>query len=102
MIHVDREFSLRSAPLRHAVDAVGYRLDEPDGRHFVFERLDAFGIAGPSVGHLRDRAAIVGVDGSRDGPRSPLAANSTTALPQCSITSPGHPAVGTAVLPGVR
>ncbi len=62
VIHVDREFSLRSAPLRHTVDAVGYRLDEPDGRHFVPERLEAFGIAGPSVGHLRDHGAIV-VDG---------------------------------------
>ena len=62
VIHVDREFSLRSAPLRHTVDAVGYRLDEPDGRHFVPERLAAFGIEGPAVGHLRDHGSIV-VDG---------------------------------------
>lgn len=62
VIHVDREFSLSSAPLRHTVDAVGYRLDEPDGRHFVSERLEAFGIEGPSVGHLQDHGSSV-VDG---------------------------------------
>jgi ribonuclease Z len=59
IIHVDPEFTIRAAPLRHKVETVGYRLDEPDGVHFVPERLDQLGIDGPSVGRLRDDGAIV-------------------------------------------
>jgi ribonuclease Z len=62
VVHVDREFTIRSAPLRHKVETVGYRLDEPDGLHFVPDRLDGFGIEGLSVGRLRDTGSIV-VDG---------------------------------------
>lgn len=62
VVHVDREFTIRSAPLRHKVETVGYRLDEPDGLHFVPDRLDVLGIEGPSVGRLRDTGSIV-VDG---------------------------------------
>jgi len=62
VIHVDRGFTIRSAPLRHRVDTIGYRLDEPDGRHFLPDRLDAFGIDGPAVGQLRDVGSI-DVDG---------------------------------------
>lgn len=39
-------------PLRHRVEAYGYRLTEPDGRTFLPERLAAAGIAGPDVGLL--------------------------------------------------
>ena len=59
VIHVDREFTIRSSRLRHTVDAIGYRLDEPDGLHFVPDRLDALGIEGPAVGRLRDAGSIV-------------------------------------------
>ncbi len=62
IVHRDREFTIRAAPLRHKVETVGYRLDEPDGLHFVPERLEALGIEGPSVGQLRDAGSIV-VDG---------------------------------------
>jgi ribonuclease Z len=62
VIHEERAFTIRSAPLRHRVETVGYRLDEPDGVHFVPARLDALGIAGPLVGQLRDAGSIV-VDG---------------------------------------
>jgi ribonuclease Z len=62
VIHVGPEFTIRTARLRHKVETVGYRLDEPDGVHFVPERLDRFGIDGPSVGRLRDDGEIV-VDG---------------------------------------
>ena len=62
IVHRDREFTIRAARLRHKVETVGYRLDEPDGLHFVPERLEALGIAGPSVGQLRDAGSIV-VDG---------------------------------------
>lgn len=62
VIHVDADFTIRAAPLRHKVDTVGYRLEEPDGLHFVPDRLHAFGIDGPSVGRLREAGSIV-VDG---------------------------------------
>ncbi|QCB93070.1 ribonuclease Z [Cellulomonas shaoxiangyii] len=39
-------------PLRHRVEAYGYRLTEPDGRTFLPERLAAAGVAGPDVGRL--------------------------------------------------
>jgi ribonuclease Z len=62
VVHVDRGFTIRSAPLRHRVDTVGYRVDEPDGRHFLPDRLEALGIGGPAVGRLHDEGSIV-VDG---------------------------------------
>lgn len=40
-------------PLRHRIDAFGYRITEPDGRSLVPERLAAAGIAGPDVGRLQ-------------------------------------------------
>jgi ribonuclease Z len=62
VIHVARDFTIRSAPLRHRVATVGYRIDEPDGRHFLSDRLEARGIDGPAVGRLRD-AGTIDVDG---------------------------------------
>lgn len=58
-IHDGPDFSLRAVPLRHRVDTVGYRLDEPDGRHFVPERLEALGVEGPDVGRLEREGSIV-------------------------------------------
>ena len=62
VIHDEHGFVLRSAPLRHRVETVGYRLDEPDGRHFVPERLDALGVEGPDIGRLEVDGSII-VDG---------------------------------------
>jgi ribonuclease Z len=62
VIHDGPDFALRAVPLRHRVDTVGYRLDEPDRRHFVPARLEALGIDGPDVGRLQDAGSIV-VDG---------------------------------------
>jgi ribonuclease Z len=45
-------FTLTTRRLRHPVDAVGYRLEEPDGRRMLPDRLVAHGIAGPAVGQL--------------------------------------------------
>ena len=59
VIHVGDGFTIRSAPLRHKVDTIGYRIDEPDGLHFDTDRLAAFGIDGPSIGHLRDVGSII-------------------------------------------
>ena len=77
VIHVDQEFTIRSNRLHHTVDAIGYRLDEPAGLHFVPERLDALGIDGPAVGRLHEAGSIV-VDGR------------TVALEEVTETRPGQ------------
>ena len=59
VIHSQEGFVLRSAPLRHRVDTIGYRLDEPDGRHFVVARLEAAGVHGPEIGRLEAEGSIV-------------------------------------------
>lgn len=43
---------LVARPLRHSVDALGWRIEEPDRRHLLEDELAARGIAGPAVGHL--------------------------------------------------
>jgi ribonuclease Z len=59
---------LTTARLDHPVDAVGYRLVEPDDRRFVPELLTHFGITGPAVGELQRAGSItlgdraIGVD----------------------------------------
>ena len=50
---------LTALPLYHSIETYGYRLDEPDGRRMVPERLAAHGIAGPAVGELQ-RAGRLG------------------------------------------
>ena len=40
-------------PLDHVVDAYGYRIEEPDGRTMLPERLAALGITGPHIGELQ-------------------------------------------------
>ena len=49
---------LETRRLDHAVDAIGYRLTEPDGVHFVPELLHHFGIAGPTVGELQRAGSV--------------------------------------------
>jgi ribonuclease Z len=44
---------LTALPLRHSIEAYGYRLVEPDGRRMLPERLAEHGIAGPAVGELQ-------------------------------------------------
>lgn len=43
---------LLAHPLDHRVDCYGYRLQEPDGRRMLPEKLEAAGIRGPAVGQL--------------------------------------------------
>ncbi|MEU4683329.1 ribonuclease Z [Streptomyces xinghaiensis] len=45
-------FTLETRRLSHPVEAFGYKLTEPDGRHMLPERLAAYGISGPDVGRL--------------------------------------------------
>ncbi len=54
----DETFTIRSAPLTHRVDSIGYRLEEPDGRHMLPERLMAAGISGPDVGRLLEEGSM--------------------------------------------
>ncbi len=54
----DAPFTLRCAPLRHRIDAIGWRLEEPDGRRMLPDRLAAHGIEGPDVGRLQDEGRL--------------------------------------------
>jgi ribonuclease Z len=62
IVHTCEAFTLRCARLEHRIEALGYRLEEPDGRRMLPERLDALGLAGPDIGRLRD-VGHVDVDG---------------------------------------
>jgi ribonuclease Z len=53
IVHADDQFTLRCAPLEHRVDTLGWRLEEPDGRRMLPDRLAALGIAGPDIGRLQ-------------------------------------------------
>jgi ribonuclease Z len=53
LVHSDDKFTLRCARLKHRIDTFGWRLDEPDGRRILPERLSAFGIAGADIGRLQ-------------------------------------------------
>jgi ribonuclease Z len=50
--------TLQARRLDHPVEAFGYRLDEPDGRRMLPDRLAAAGIAGPDVGRLHREGRI--------------------------------------------
>jgi ribonuclease Z len=50
---------LTALPLWHSIETYGYRLDEPDGRRMLPDRLAAHGISGPAVGELQ-RAGRLG------------------------------------------
>ncbi len=52
---------LEVRPLRHRIDAFGYRLREPDGRTLVPELLDRAGIRGPEVGRLQREGGLRGI-----------------------------------------
>jgi ribonuclease Z len=55
---------LTARALEHRVPTYGWRLQEPDGRRVVRERLAAYGLGGPDVGRLL-REGEVTVDGRR-------------------------------------
>ena len=52
-------FQLEAQPLSHSVPTFGYRLEEPDGRRMLPERLDALGITGPDIGLLQREGSLV-------------------------------------------
>jgi ribonuclease Z len=49
---------LRAAALDHRVETYGWRLQEPDGRRMLPDRLAARAIAGPDVGRLRRQGSL--------------------------------------------
>jgi ribonuclease Z len=64
VVHADPHFTLRCVPLQHRIDTLGWRLQEPDGRRMLPDRLAAFGVAGPDVGRLQ-AAGQLELDGRR-------------------------------------
>jgi ribonuclease Z len=55
---------ITAAPLEHRVDTLGWRVEEPPGRRFLPDRLEAFGVRGPAVRELQVAGELV-VDGRR-------------------------------------
>jgi ribonuclease Z len=53
---------LETRALEHSIDAIGYRLTEPDGLRFVPDLLDRHGVAGTGVGELQRHGSLT-VDG---------------------------------------
>jgi ribonuclease Z len=51
-------FRLRAAPLAHTVDVLGWRVEEPDRRHLLPDRLDAAGIVGADRSRLLREGAV--------------------------------------------
>ncbi|HEX2178308.1 MAG TPA: ribonuclease Z [Actinomycetota bacterium] len=57
-------FSITAARLDHGVEAYGWRIQEPDGRSMLPDKLAEFGISGPDIGALQ-RAGSLQVGGRR-------------------------------------
>lgn len=49
---------LEARALDHRIDTYGWRLQEPDGRRMLPQRLTAVGVAGPDVGRLQREGRI--------------------------------------------
>jgi ribonuclease Z len=58
VVHSDESITIRCAALRHRIDAIGWRLEEPDGRRMLPDRLAAAGISGPDVGLLHSEGRL--------------------------------------------
>jgi ribonuclease Z len=71
------ELVLRTCPLRHRVDSVGYRIEEAAHVNFDVDALRERGIRGPDVGRLRATGSL-----ERDG--------RVVRLEDVSITTPGR------------
>jgi ribonuclease Z len=52
---------LHVRPLKHRIQTFGYRLDEPDGRSLLPDRLAAAGIHGADVGRLQHTGILGGI-----------------------------------------
>jgi ribonuclease Z len=52
------DWSLRAGELDHSVPALGFRVEEPEGRRFLPEKLRAAGVSGPMVGELERQGTV--------------------------------------------
>lgn len=57
-VDIGARLTLVAQPLDHLVDALGWRLQEPDGRRLLPERLEAAGVRGPDIGLLQRRGVL--------------------------------------------
>ena len=57
-------FTLSARALDHRIPTLGWRLEEPAGRHLLPDRLAALGLEGPAIGRLQ-RAGETDVGGRR-------------------------------------
>ena len=62
VIEVGDRFVLRCVSLRHRVETLGWRVEEPPGRRMLPDRLAELGIVGSEIGRLQ-REGTVAVDG---------------------------------------
>lgn len=51
-------FSITAARLDHGVEAYGWRIQEPDGRTMLPEKLAELGISGPEIGALQRKGSL--------------------------------------------
>jgi ribonuclease Z len=51
-------FTITCSRLSHRVESFGYRIEEPDGRRMLPERLDALGVVGVDIGRLQQEGEI--------------------------------------------
>jgi len=56
-------FALLAGRLDHRADTFGWRVEEPDGRRMLPDRLEAAGITGPDVGRLQREGSLATTDG---------------------------------------
>ena len=61
-----RSHRLVAAPLRHKVDTLGWRIEEPDRRHLIDAELQARGISGTDVGRLVEEGRLDTAEGVVD------------------------------------
>ena len=56
-------FTLVAARLDHRTETLGWRIEEPDGRRMLPDRLAAAGVTGPDIGRLQREGSLVTADG---------------------------------------
>lgn len=66
VLHEEPALRLRTLPLRHSAPCYGFRVEEPDGRRMLPEKLREAGIRGPAVSQLQAEGELW-VDGRRIG-----------------------------------
>jgi len=59
VVYEDEHFTIESAPLKHGVDCLGWRVTERDTRKFDREKLLAHGVRGPLVKELEEKGTLL-------------------------------------------